>query len=701
MLHLFALKVLLLAGGGSPDENHESHLQHVQVAAALFAARGVEDVTIFWADGQEKAPDRAAARHKLPQDDWLIQGARLDPLSDPGPILKDTRLPGARPATRAALQAFLKEAGASMKAGDTLLIAVTDHGEPDPEGQTQTAITLWGERWRVADLKADLAPLSPDVRVVLWMSQCFSGGFALHSRPNTCGAFSAVSDRPAYGCIPAWAERADVGHFLRMIEAFEGGATRMAEAADAVLLSDDTPDTPHLSSDAFLYMAIARQAATRGVTVAQLIDAALPLQPADHPDWARLARLVTRYGLGAPRSARQINEILDELSGCAEALAAWHRVWSEALKDALDLLGKGYYPLKKGPVGQAKRLDLRRRLIKRLQRRLSKQPGVRARLERMRAQRHLLDEIYDQLSLQEGAAIRAAYLLARITASALLSPQEQATLDALRRCENAPLLPPRPEPPPAPSNEATPTPQGGPRPLPRFQRLWGRIEASRPGYFGLSFRDLPGFKGVEVLGLLPGGPAMASDLRVGDQILAVDGWRLRRQGGFHEASLLAPPGSTATLLVKRGAQRLEIPLTVAPRPRPLQPLGIGASVGDLWLEGYNGYLPVIGGRPVILFFWATWCAPCKEALPSLRAFAQRHGAALIAVTDEPRARVAAFLADALGFPTSIALDVAGEAKRAFEVERLPAFVLLDAEGVILEMAEGFADALPLRGDGLP
>ena len=35
----------------------------------------------------------------------------------------------------------------------------------------------------------------------------------------------------------------------------------------------------------------------------------------------------------------------------------------------------------------------------------------------------------------------------------------------------------------------------------------------------------------------------------------------------------------------------------------------------------SGSLPNFRGRPHLLFFWATWCLPCKKAVPELLAFA--------------------------------------------------------------------------------
>jgi thiol-disulfide isomerase/thioredoxin len=57
------------------------------------------------------------------------------------------------------------------------------------------------------------------------------------------------------------------------------------------------------------------------------------------------------------------------------------------------------------------------------------------------------------------------------------------------------------------------------------------------------------------------------------------------------------------------------------------------------LDGERFSLAEHGGKVVLINFWATWCAPCRQEMPALEAFYRRHrerGLVMLAISlDEP------------------------------------------------------------------
>jgi thiol-disulfide isomerase/thioredoxin len=74
-------------------------------------------------------------------------------------------------------------------------------------------------------------------------------------------------------------------------------------------------------------------------------------------------------------------------------------------------------------------------------------------------------------------------------------------------------------------------------------------------------------------------------------------------------------------------------VTRPPSPAPEPSLPGPAQPVDIWGLTFptptGGELPLaaLRGRPLVLNFWATWCAPCIEEMPLLDAFERDHRAA--------------------------------------------------------------------------
>ena len=90
------------------------------------------------------------------------------------------------------------------------------------------------------------------------------------------------------------------------------------------------------------------------------------------------------------------------------------------------------------------------------------------------------------------------------------------------------------------------------------------------------------------------------------------------------------------------------------------------------------------GRPMLLDFWATWCAPCRATIPHMNKIHARYqdeGLQVIGITMEDADTVSRFTAD---FPMhyTLARDAAGTYFQNLDINGIPHLVLIDAEGKI-------------------
>lgn len=102
------------------------------------------------------------------------------------------------------------------------------------------------------------------------------------------------------------------------------------------------------------------------------------------------------------------------------------------------------------------------------------------------------------------------------------------------------------------------------------------------------------------------------------------------------------------------------------------------------LDGRTYELWELGGKVVLLDFWATWCAPCIKALPDLenlhREFSGSGLVVLGLAVNDDRAAVARLMEEkAVSFPVGM-VDLASAGQ--FGVSSYPGYVIVDRHGVV-------------------
>ena len=141
---------------------------------------------------------------------------------------------------------------------------------------------------------------------------------------------------------------------------------------------------------------------------------------------------------------------------------------------------------------------------------------------------------------------------------------------------------------------------------------------------------------------------------------------LALMAGFFAWSLLAgrDPASIGSVMVGRPAPRLDLPALKAGEP-PLT---------DALLKS---------GKPVLVNFFASWCAPCLAEHPLFARLKEREGATIIGIAwkDKPEA-TRAWLAR-LGDPfTRLGFDQDGKIALDWGLSGVPETYLIDAQGMV-------------------
>ncbi len=729
------LWALLLNGGHRKEINYQSHLHHVRSAYALLRDAGVPaaNIVVFSADGDDPAADLATREQDDTAGFWLLPQWAQNALRAPITYV-DSRIEGVplHAAKKDAIAAWFADAGKRLGSGDTLLIYVTDHGERNEQDEKDNTISLWGEKMSVTELRALVAGLDPGVRVVMLMSQCFSGSFAQVIQPdaptppagNVCGYFSTTADRRAYGCYPENRGKDGIGHSFHFLQSL-ASLDRFPVAERNVLVTDRTPDIPNSTLDVFLAARLGQAAEAEHRELPKLVDELLADAWRDRGAWEPDIRLLDRigasFGTFSPRSLGELEEQARVLPEFSTRLATYADRWNQAF-DALkietlrDFVKEhpSWKPKLEGPALKQLDADGRRALLKSLLGELvpfaSSDASRHARLKLLKRKAADASDASYRAEVRLGAVLRLRTLLTSIAGRVYMTTRatadERAAFERLAACQDLALTgAAHPATPTAIASEEPPFP-----PLAEERRL---VEELMPAYMGIYFRPLaePQQKklgtregAVSIMTVNADSPAEVAGLKVGDVILGPVGAPFTEPTQVREWTMRSEIGVDYQLDVLRDGEHRVV--TLRPGPYPLElpklpgPPKVGSIAPSMDLQIVRGEDRLSKERPDLLYFWATWCVICKHALPEVMAFAKARNVDLIAITDEDPDLVKKFLADAKEpFPEIVAIDPHRQTFQGYGVSGTPSFVIVDGDGIVRLYQSGYTADGGLHVDG--
>jgi peroxiredoxin len=129
---------------------------------------------------------------------------------------------------------------------------------------------------------------------------------------------------------------------------------------------------------------------------------------------------------------------------------------------------------------------------------------------------------------------------------------------------------------------------------------------------------------------------------------------------------------------------------------------VGRAAPDFLLESPDGgelRFSDLRGSPVLVNFWASWCAPCREEMPEIvRAYdaRERDGLVVVAVNLQENAGQIEEFAREYGMRFPIVIDRSGQVAETWRVggpiEGIPSSYFVDSGGVVRARIFGPMDA---------
>ncbi len=131
---------------------------------------------------------------------------------------------------------------------------------------------------------------------------------------------------------------------------------------------------------------------------------------------------------------------------------------------------------------------------------------------------------------------------------------------------------------------------------------------------------------------------------------------------------------------------------------PGDPIAVGSEVHDFTVAKAGNIDRLVQfkdlkGKPMVIDFWATCCAPCRASLPHLQQLWRENkdkGLQVVAISIEDAGTIAQF-SSTEKFDMPFFVDTKDEANNAFKITGLPTTLVIDKTGHVIYSTVGMDD----------